>query len=209
MEYKKSMESLENLFHSLEEKGWGCADGALPADLRENLFLECQKSWQEGLFSEAQIGRGENKSRHADIRGDSILWLDADSTASGIQNFLTYATNLRQILNARYFLGLKSQEFHFARYPAGTAYQKHLDEHRGQNQRKISLVLYLNPQWSTHDGGELCLYAADSKGADSTRVLPKGGRLVLFRSDLIPHEVLTALQTRWSLTGWFRTGESA
>src|SRR3546814_5029992 len=31
------------------------------------------------------------------------------------------------------------------------------------------------------------------------------GRLVVFRSDLIPHEVMPCSQPRWSLTGWFRS----
>jgi len=32
-------------------------------------------------------------------------------------------------------------------------------------------------------------------------------RLVIFRSDLIPHEVLPCRQARWSLTGWLRSDE--
>jgi SM-20-related protein len=203
------MDSREKLFQSLEKQGWAWADDVVPADLVRDLFTECQKSWQAGLFREAHIGRGPEKGAHSDIRGDSILWLNSEQSTSASQRFLQWAQKLRQELNQRYYLGLKSEEFHFAQYPEGKGYQKHLDQHRGQNQRKISLVLYLNPQWGPADGGELCLYsAADDIFADSLetqRIRPRGGRLVLFRSDLVPHEVLPCFQIRWSLTGWFRT----
>jgi SM-20-related protein len=193
---------METLFKSLETQGWACADDLLPANLVSALTEKCQKSWQEGLFREAHIGRGTEKSRHSEIRGDSILWLDSSPAALG---FLEWAAQFRRELNQRYFLGLQSEEFHFARYPVGKGYQKHMDQHRGQSQRKISLVLYLNPQWSENDGGELVLYSPEDEKQMTKKILPRWGRLVVFRSDLIPHEVLPCIQIRWSLTGWFRT----
>lgn len=199
------MQKMENLFLDLERQGWAFADESIPDGWARELFLECRKSWEEGLFTEASIGRGTEKGRHSEIRGDSILWLNSKQSSSASQNFLQWAEELRQELNQRYFLGLRSTEFHFARYPVGKAYQKHIDQHRGTPHRKISLVLYLNPQWSAQDGGELCLYSAEDDNVLIQKILPQGGRLVLFRSDLVPHEVLPCFQTRWSLTGWFRT----
>src|SRR5437868_573387 len=119
-----------NLFQSLEQNGWASADGLLPKNLEQRLFLECQKSWQEGLFKEAHIGRGQDKSLHSEIRGDSILWLNSEQKESASSLFLQWAAELRQELNRHYFLGLRSEEFHFARYPIGSGYQKHIDQHR-------------------------------------------------------------------------------
>ena len=200
------MSTLENVFQTLEQQNWAVADGILPDGLCQELFSECQKSWQSGMFQESRIGRGAEKNRRPEIRGDAIFWLDPDRDKSNAgARFLAWTEELRQQLNERYYLGLKSAEFHFARYPEGKGYQKHLDQHRGQTQRKISLVLYLNPSWSQQDGGELCLYSPVQDTLEIRRVLPQAGRLVLFRSDLFPHEVLPCFQTRWSLTGWFRT----
>lgn len=199
------MQKLENLFHDLERQGWAFADEVTPENLSRELFLECQKSWEDGLFTEASIGRGTEKNRHSEIRGDSILWLNSGQESGAPQKFLQWAEDLQKNLNQRYYLGLRSNEFHFARYPTGKGYQKHLDQHRGTPHRQISLVLYLNPQWSEQDGGELCLYSTDDDSILIQKVRPQGGRLVLFRSDLVPHEVLPCFQTRWSLTGWFRT----
>lgn len=38
---------------------------------------------------------------------------------------------------------------------------------------------------------------------------PEGGKLVLFRSELIPHEVLNTNAERFVLVGWFNRGVSA
>jgi SM-20-related protein len=199
------MQCQDSLFQSLEQNGWAFSDDCVPRELVKELFTECQKSWGEGLFHEAHIGRGQEKSRHDEIRGDSILWLNSEHSESASAKFAQWAMEFRKELNQRYFLGLRSEEFHFAHYPTGKGYQKHIDQHRGTQSRKISLVLYLNPSWSTADGGELCIYSSAPPSLETQRVLPQNGRLVIFRSDLIPHEVLPCFQTRWSLTGWFRT----
>lgn len=196
---------LEKLFLSLEQNNYAVSDEVVDATLAQRLFEECQKSWQGGAFQEASIGRGTEKTRQENIRGDSILWLNSEHADAASSQFLQWAAEFRRALNERYFLGLQREEFHFARYPVGTGYQKHLDQHRGQNHRKISLVLYLNPSWSPQDGGELQLFTAEDDSVGAEKVLPQSARLVIFRSDLIPHEVLPCFQIRWSLTGWFRT----
>lgn len=199
------MTTEDSFFSCLDEQGWACIDGLLPLETLQALSFECQKLWQQGLFHSAQIGKGENKTLRSDIRGDAICWLDSNEMGHpGIQAFLTWAKTLRQQLNQRYFLGLNADEFHFARYPSGTGYQKHIDQHRGTKQRKISLVLYLNEEWEDKAGGELVIYSPEEDNKTLQHILPTFGRLVLFRSDLIPHEVLPCFQTRWSLTGWFR-----
>ena len=192
------MQILSGLFEQLETHGWGTCEEALPADLLEELSRDCQKSWQSGAFHDAHIGRGSEKSRVTEIRGDSICWLED-------HRFMTWAAELRKALNERYFLGLRREEFHFARYPAGKGYQKHMDQHRDQTDRRVSLVLYLNPDWSEKDGGQLRLFSADDANLEVATITPQWGRLVLFRSDMIPHEVLPCFPIRWSLTGWFRT----
>lgn len=199
------MQNFSSLFGDLENQGWGVADAALPAGLADGLLQECQRSWQAGAFHEAHVGRGAGKNLSTVIRGDSILWLETENAQQYVNEFFAWAADLRSALNQRYFLGLKSEEFHFARYPAGNGYQKHLDQHRGQNERKISLVLYLNPDWKDADGGQLRLFSPDDPDKEVALISPRMGRLVLFKSDVVPHEVLPCFQIRSSLTGWYRT----
>lgn len=198
------MRSQEALFQSLQDQGWAVSDDAIPQSLQESLYRQSQTLWQAGHFHEAHIGRQESNVLRTDIRGDSICWLETEEPLTQNSDFFSWAADLRQELNQRFYLGLRSEEFHFARYPSGRGYKKHIDQHRSSQHRKISLVLYLNPQWATGDGGELCLYSPGNEEHELLRILPQPARLVIFRSDTIPHEVLPALQTRWSLTGWFR-----
>lgn len=199
------MSALESLFVTLEEQGWAVSDDLVDATLAARLHGESRAAWEAGLFHPARIGRGEETARESGIRGDSILWLDDAPAGQAGQDFQAWAAAFRAELNSRYFLGLKREEFHFSHYPVGTAYKKHIDQHRGTLHRKISLVLYLNPEWDERDGGELAIHARDGGAAGLHRVLPKRARLVVFRSDLVPHEVLPCHKTRWALTGWFRT----
>lgn len=195
----------DTLLTSLAEQGWAVSDDLIEHQLHSRLFEQCRQAWEHQGFMQAGIGRGNDRRVHTEIRGDAIYWLEPERAQFAVLDFLMWTETLRQELNRELFAGLHSSEFHFARYPAGQGYKKHMDQHRGQYSRKISLVLYLNPAWTAADHGELCLYAPDDAKREIQRVLPQPGRLVLFRSDLVPHEVQPCAQTRWSLTGWFRT----
>ncbi len=195
----------ESVLNSLETQGWAYSDTLIKAPLRANLLQVAQLFWERGLFHAAHIGHLATKKADPVIRGDQICWLDAHMPETAIQDFLALFTRLQNTLNTTYFMGLRSQELHFARYDPGFGYKKHLDQHRNSPHRKISTVLYLNESWTTEDGGELCLYESEqSPRENATRITPAPGRLVIFRSDLVWHEVLPGQKPRWSLTGWLR-----
>ena len=63
----------------------------------------------------------------------------------------------------------------------------------------ISMIIYLNKGWKNGDGGELRIYP---ENAEAMNVEPLFNRCVLFRSDMLEHEVLTAHTDRRSVTGW-------
>jgi len=118
--------------------------------------------------------------------------------------YLRWMDSLREALNRELFLGLCEFEAHYAHYPAGAFYRRHVDRHRDSNARVVSAVFYLNPDWPAEAGGEFVMYARDGV-QERYRQRPEGGTLVLFMSDDMPHEVLPATQPRWSIAGWFRT----
>jgi Rps23 Pro-64 3,4-dihydroxylase Tpa1-like proline 4-hydroxylase len=72
-----------------------------------------------------------------------------------------------------------------------------------EDQRKISIIIYLNPNWEKKDGGELILYTLDDQ---IVRVSPSNCILIFF-SDQIPHLVETILSDfkRVTLTLWIKT----
>ena len=119
---------------------------------------------------------------------------------SKINDFIEY-------LNLTCYMGIEESEFHYAIYPEGTFYQKHVDAFKNDDRRTLSIVLYLNDEeWKDEFGGQLTLYLSDeNKVEKELDILPLAGRLAVFDSKTIPHEVKTVHRPRYSITGWLKT----
>lgn len=148
---------------------------------------------------------GVAKIQSPSIRGDVIHWLEASQASDAERVYLESMSALQQALNQAFFLGLFELESHFAIYPLGAGYQKHLDQFIGKEERKISCILYLNENWKSEDGGQLRMYLDKKNEMDFIDIPPQGGTLVVFLSNDFLHEVLPANRQRMSITGWFRT----
>lgn len=172
----------------------------LSVKMQHALLDELLQRQKEGFFHAASIGRGQHQARHSHIRGDSICWLE-ENFAIGSQ-YLAMMEQLRQQLNQAFYLGLRSYEGHYAHYQTGSVYQRHVDRHQDNNARVISAVCYLNQDWPLEAGGELKLY--NNNNQLLLTLPPIGGTLVLFMSADMPHEVLAAHRSRYSIAGWFR-----
>ena len=192
--------TLDQLLDDLAEQGWAIATNALPVDLTLELAKECRERSSMGALQPAGVGRGSAHGVQEGVRGDHIQWLEPGQCAAG-DRYLAMLDDLRGQLNQALYLGLEDYEGHFALYPPGTFYQKHLDRFRDDDRRAVSAVFYLNSDWLPEQGGALRLYLADGRELD---VLPEAGTLVLFLSADLPHEVLPATRERLSLTGWLR-----
>ncbi|WP_376770963.1 2OG-Fe(II) oxygenase [Marinobacter arenosus] len=153
----------------------------------------------------AGVGRGSELVRDRSVRRDRIAWLQGATVPQA--SLFEFFEEIRSGLNQRLFLGLKRFESHYATYHPGDFYKKHLDSFRGRASRVVSLVLYLNDDWRAEDGGELRVFNRDSENEICGQVLPEAGRMALFLSEEIPHEVLPAHRTRYSLACWFRQDE--
>jgi SM-20-related protein len=108
---------------------------------------------------------------------------------------------LRLELNAHALLGLFELELHYAWYPPGAGYERHVDQPQGRVQRLVSLVLYLNEGWAPEAGGELRIFDAAGGHRD---IAPVAGRLVCFLTPGREHAVLPTQRDRLSVSGWFR-----
>jgi len=149
----------------------------------------------------AGIGRGNDFQRVDTIRSDKTLWLEEANPIDA--EFLQQMDEFRLAINQRLFLGLFDYESHYAIYPKGAFYKKHLDAFKGKSNRVLSTVFYLNKDWQADNGGELIIYKPESDEVLET-VQPNLGRLVIFLSEQFPHAVLPAQQQRYSIAGWFR-----
>ena len=146
----------------------------------------------------AIAGIGLDADIEKSVRGDYIKWVE-EQTHESLSPFFNQVNHWIDQLNRWCFLGISGYEFHLAYYPEGTFYKRHLDQFQERNNRLISCVFYLNPEWKEGDGGELKLFL---EGKEEI-VHPVGGRMIIFKSDVLPHEVLMTNKPRYSLTGWF------
>ncbi|SDO17899.1 2OG-Fe(II) oxygenase [Vreelandella arcis] len=194
------------LVDALVEQGWYVGTGVLELDLCHALHRELIQMANHNALDEAGIGRGQQHHLRKDIRGDAIHWLDRESEAQ--RRYLMAMEDLQQALNQSLFLGLFEYEAHFAHYPPGAFYQRHVDSFRGRANRVVSTVGYLNPDWPANGGGEMVLYHPDNPSQEVARVTPEAGTFACFMSETIPHEVLPTREPRASIAGWFRRNAS-
>lgn len=192
------------LIDQLARQHWAITCEFLSMTEIEALAREVRQWWSEGLFHRAGIGPHARRQIRSEIRGDYIRWLDERALTPAQTAYWTKMEQLREALNQALFVGLRELEAHYAVYPPGAFYRKHLDQFRTDDARLISTSLYLNLDWPEAAGGALRLYPHRHEPHRFLDILPRAGTLVVFRSDTIYHEVLPATRQRLSVTGWFR-----
>lgn len=200
MHITSDVSKLSAIVDDLASQGWSQQADFLPAELVSALAAECRRRAGDGQLNPAGVGRGGTLEVREAIRGDHIRWLEPGES-SACDRYLDAMDALRQAINQGLFIGLEDYECHFALYPPGAFYRRHLDRFRDDDRRAVSAVIYLNQDWQPGDGGELRMFLDDQHVHD---VAPTAGTLVVFLSADVPHEVLAAGRERLSLTGWFR-----
>lgn len=198
-------ELLDRISSEIYQNSYVIVDDFVDSDFRKALLKEQTELLEKGMFRNAAVGKGDQKQVRTEIRSDEVLWMDSDNLSPLQASYWERIDQIRQVLNQRCFLGLRSFEGHFARYPIGSFYKRHLDQFHAVPHRVVTVILYLNDSWSKEDEGALRMYFPQEDGTEHVQdVLPLGGRLVVFLSGEIPHEVLPTKKERISITGWLR-----
>ena len=171
-------------------------------ELRNSLL----EKYEEDNFKKAAIGNRTNEVVKRAIRGDFILWLNEAEAGETEKKFFLKINDFADYLNKTCFLGIRHREFHYALYPEGTFYKRHLDTFQNDDRRKLSLVCYLNEQdWKPEYGGELVIYLNEAGKEVEKIIYPFPGRVVIFESQVLEHEVRPVKTERLSITGWLKT----
>jgi SM-20-related protein len=191
-------EQWESWFDSLAFNDYVVIDNFLSDPLLENILIYFDELDHQGQFKKAAIGNANDQKVINEVRGDFIHWLSRYENQTTQELFDVFDA-LKMLINRNCYLSLKDFEFHFAHYPKGSFYKKHLDQFADRNNRLISVVIYLNTDWQIGDGGELKIYP---KIQSEKLIQPINNRMVLFKSDQLYHEVMPAHKSRRSITGW-------
>jgi SM-20-related protein len=193
---------IDALVETLAGDGFAIARNLLPDDLVAALRQSAELLEAAGELAPAGLGRGRGRMHAKAIRQAAARWLDGADAAE--RRFLAVAETLRTAINRRLFLGLFDFEAQQLCYPPGGFYARHVDSLAGEKNRVVSLVLYLNEDWSAEQGGQLAIWRPGEDGAPACEVLPEAGTLVLMLSEEIAHEARPATRTRRAIAGWFR-----
>lgn len=195
--------NISQIVDTIATQGYAITKHFLSAEAITLLSAKARSLQHAGEMHKATTGLA--KIEKPSIRGDFIHWIDDTQASEAESLYLSTMAELQQAINQAFFLGLFELESHFAVYPPGAGYQKHLDQFIGKEERKVSCILYLNENWNTDDGGQLRIYLDKQDETKLIDVTPEAGTLVVFLSGDFLHEVLPAKRERISVTGWFRT----
>ena len=194
----------ERIAVDIQDKGYSIKRNALPLALSDEL-LKHVNHLGDDEFEEARIGRDQRLMQNHFVRRNEICWITGESHAE--REWMQWTHRLQVYLNRRLLLGLFSFESHFSHYAVGDFYKRHMDAHKGDANRILSVIVYLNPDWLPENAGELVLYA-DNKDQVGINVTPSFGTIVVFLSEEFPHEVLPTQRDRHAIAGWYRVNTS-
>jgi len=197
------LKQFETLIMGLINNNYGCCDDftskSTSAGLRNNL----NRLNKIGKMHQSGIGNKDGYQKNRSIRGDKIKWMVENSKDEYEAIIQKKIEHFIEHLNSTCYTSINQFESHYASYEPKSFYKRHLDQFKNNNQRKFSMILYLNENWKEEDGGVLTLYP---KNAEQINIAPIEGRMVFFRSDEMEHEVHPSFtRERVSIAGWLKS----
>jgi len=194
-------------------------------DIADDISLDCKRMLEEGLCSPAGMGSNTKGTawKNESVRGDLTQWITpelcAEHRLDGLREYVRRAmrlvtVGLRGAHGLEWLVGRKSDtdySFQYACYSPGSRYTRHIDTHTAPSsstssvsaaskQRRLTLIYYTNQD---PRGGQLRVYGCGVAQDMVVRdIAPVKGRLVVFRSDVVLHEVLPSESTRFAITLW-------
>ena len=196
----------EQIISDIANQQFSIIEDFFTAEEVQILRTSLLEKYEQDAFKKAAIGNRLNENIIKSVRGDVILWIDETKANIAESLFFDKINNLIKYLNRTCFMGILQKEFHYALYPSGTFYKRHIDTFQNDDRRKLSFVCYLNEEdWQIENGGELVLYLNEQGKEVEKLIYPYSGRVVIFESQRIEHEVRTVKTQRLSITGWLKT----
>lgn len=188
------------LIDSYLDNNIGIDTGFLNENLAKGLQKNILQLQQEELMTAARVGNDEVKDTNQKMRSDKIYWMDKSHQNIYEQEFLLQVEGFIDRLNSTCYTGINDYEFHYAVYEKGSFYKRHKDQFKNDNNRKYSLINYLNQNWVEDDGGQLLIYQNETV----QKISPELQTAVFFKSDEMEHEVSVSNRCRMSVTGWLK-----
>jgi SM-20-related protein len=183
---------------ALGERGYFLRDEFLGSRLAEATRAKAIELAATGALQPAGMGRGGAHRLAQDVRGDRITWLFPGDGRGPLAEVWGRFEALMGAVNEAAWLGLRAFELQLAHYAPGARYERHRDAFPGDDNRRLTAIVYLNHGWRPEHGGQLRLYTPNPVDVE-----PVADRLVVFLSERLEHEVLQTGADRYAATAWF------
>jgi Rps23 Pro-64 3,4-dihydroxylase Tpa1-like proline 4-hydroxylase len=191
----------EELIGTYMQNRVGISNHFITKELAEDLQKNLLTLDEDDRLKMAGIGNLSDKNKEQDKRGDKIFWISNQSDEPAERAFLQQIDLFIEYLNETCYTGINAYEFHYALYETGSSYQRHVDQFKNNNDRKFSLIHYLNTHWTEDDGGELLIYHENQ----TDKIFPQMQKAVFFKSEDCEHAVSQSTRPRMSISGWLKT----
>jgi SM-20-related protein len=204
---------------TLEAEDLVVVDGLLPADVIAQCCAEAESLDAAGHLAPPAMHRALGDRR------DRLVGLDEGTEllprASALGQLVSYLKSLAFELGELGYaepLTVPSSVMLACYDGEGAFYKPHMDSATTDPRRLTAIVYLVPPDWDAQpdkDGGQLVWWrvadGGDELRSPNTRpqkntTEPKSGRLVLFKSRTIMHEVLPTHRKRFALTLWYFEG---
>src|SRR5690606_15940723 len=130
----------EKIISDILDRQFSVVDAFFSAEEVAVLRQSLLDQYEADNFKKAAIGNKTNEHILKTVRGDFIKWIDESKATEAETVFFNKINNLINYLNRTCFLGILNKEFHYALYPTGTFYKRHLDTFQNDDRRKLSFV---------------------------------------------------------------------
>eukprot|EP00798_Chlamydomonas_sp_ICE-L_P001757 gene1757-33169_t len=225
---RKVAHLIAKVAQSLIQNGYAVCDNYVPAEIVGTVRQEIQVAEPMYEAGEIWVGKGAEVGAQIavqDVRGDKVLWLEKEALAATafVRDGKRFSCNYRplaMVLKSIDELIMESlpklvpelkglaaggrSDAMMAIYPgAGARFAKHIDN-TAMDGRRLTCLCYLNNGWTLEQGGALRLFP--TLGRPPVDVLPLGGRIAMFWSKDVAHEVMPTFAMRHSFTLWYFDG---
>ncbi|KAF9135230.1 hypothetical protein BGX30_011604 [Mortierella sp. GBA39] len=207
-------DSANELFH----QGYTVLNNVLPLST-----IQSVRQWATEMFKTGKMDKASGKHneeddpfREGNARGDYTIWVSPGS------KFLEVSPELKECVD--WFSGrlhddlakvvhLHGQaEYQLAYYPPDSShYERHrdsfpTDDKEDVDQRRVTAIVYFNPDWKQGNGGELRIFDKGMGDEEEKEIdiAPLAARCVVFLSGVMDHAVMPAFEERIALTSWYR-----
>ena len=207
---------------ALAANGYYTTTNFLGADACAAMRAEAQHLYAEGEFMQSVSTDADGQTFPKE--GVHAVELDGDEWGDAawlLEYTAQVMSTVPAALNARWPELCMSEAAYGTKLAVATAgcgskYPKHVDNSGPPDQRKLTMIYYLNPQWAPAMGGHLRLHLGGTED-EPVDIAPEGDRVVMFWSDLCVHEVLPNLAPRgdrargdrYALTLWLVSGSGS